>query len=245
MDAAPSWSSPNDKRDNGSLLNDASWKERLAAIESSNIDFMVQDTKDESNNISSMIVASKKAMPELRFKEVLVIKALDVSEATETFCDNIVTFISALGLLVQAVSLKDATTENADGKMLISGKSVISLLEAQTPFVLTLSEISDQAKDDFTLLQKLLLGSLGGLWVGRGGRQIDPLGNPLFSTTNGLLRTIRNEKPEIMMHELNLSSIIQLDSLGAAGLGVRSLKSIFEADSLGITAETELSELNG
>ena len=245
LGACPTWWQSEDERDSGPLLNEESWKRRLATINSRNVDFVVHDTGDSRSHCSSMIVATKEATPKLCFDEVVVVQGPNASTQAETLCRNVVTNIAALGLRAEAISLEQALSTDANGKMPVSGKHVVSLLEAETPFVSTLSDILPSSESQFEGLKKLLLNSAGGLWISRGGRQIDPLGNPLFCSTTGLLRTMRNEKPETMMHELHLSSKIQLSSIDAADLVSRSLKSMLEADSLEVRAETELAELNG
>ncbi|KAI3336843.1 putative polyketide synthase [Xylariaceae sp. AK1471] len=235
----PTWWQSEDERTSGPLLDENEWNRRLIISKFSGIDIMIRDSQDENDHCSSMIVATKPIKPNLSFNNVVLIQAWDASEDVKTLSINTFEKLTKLGLNVELATLEQATALDAHGKMLISGKPVVSLLEAETPFVYELSETN------FILLKRVLIGSRGGLWVSRSNRQLDPSGDPAFCCTVGLLRCMRNEKTDIRMHELALSSGIHVSSREAADLIARSVRSIFEADSLKVEAETELAEYNG
>ena len=222
-----------------SVLNKAEWNRCLIASGFTGVDIMTEAARNENGHSLSMIVTSKQAVPKLRHSNVVIVQDGNPSISIETLSLNVFEKLTNLGLHVELVSLEQAVAEDAYGRMLIAGKALISLIEAEVPLVATLSE------RNFNLLQKLLLGSVGGFWITRSNRQLDPSGDPAFSSTVGLLRTLRNENPDGRLHEMAFSSQMDISSAEAATLIARATKSIFEADSLQVEAETEYGELNG
>ena len=239
MGILPSWFEYEDERINGPLLDADAWNQRLTASGFSGIDIVTREAADDRNHTSSMIISTKQIEPQMSQLNVVVILSENASIGAQALSNNVLGNLKKLGLSVELLSPTYAVSKDACGEMPISGKPVISMLEVESPFV------ADMSSEDFELLKKILLGGLGGLWVSRSNRTLDPLGDPRFSSTVGLLRTLRNEKLEIQMHELALSSQIDLASTEAADLVTRSVKSIFEAESKQVDAETEIGELNG
>ncbi|KAJ8122817.1 hypothetical protein ONZ43_g1083 [Nemania bipapillata] len=220
----PNWWQSEDDRTSGPLLDENEWNRRLVLSKFNGIDIVARDSQDENDRCSSMIVTTKPAQAKFSFANVVVIQAHDASEDAKMLSTHTTERLTKLGLDVELTTLEEATALDADGKMLVTGKPVLSLLEAETPFVHALSEA------DFYMLKRVLL---------------DPSGDPIFCCTIGLLRCLRNEKPDIRMHELALSPGIQIGSQEAADFVARSVKSIFEAESLGVEAETEIAEHDG
>ncbi|KAI1124687.1 putative polyketide synthase [Nemania abortiva] len=235
----PTWWQYEDERTSGPLLSEDEWKRRLILANFSGINLVARDSQDEGDWCSSMIVTTKPTQTKLSFNKMVLIQAQDASSDVETLSINIIERLTELGLDVELATLERATDQDGDGNMLISGKHVLSLLEAEMPFVSGLSETN------FTLLKRVFLGSRGGLWVSRSNRQLDPSGDPIFSCTIGLLRCLRNEKPEIRMRELSLSPRTRAGSPEAADFVIRAVKSIGEAESLNLEAETEIAEHDG
>ncbi|KAJ8131128.1 hypothetical protein O1611_g2501 [Lasiodiplodia mahajangana] len=235
----PTWWQPEDERTSGPLLDEDEWNRRLRLANFSGIDIVTRDSQDETDRCSSMIVTTKPIEAKHSFTDMVLVQARDASDNVKTLSINIIEKLTRLGLDIELVTLEQATARDVNGKMLISDKHVLSLLEAETPFVYGLSETN------FALLKRVLIGSRGGLWVSRSNRQLDPSGDPIFCCTVGLLRCLRSEKPEICMHELALSPGIHADSQEAAEFVVRALKSILEAESLNYEAETEIAEHDG
>ncbi|KAI0451648.1 putative polyketide synthase [Xylaria acuta] len=235
----PTWWQSEDERTSGPLLDENEWNRRLRMSKFSGIDIMTRDSQYENDYCSSMIITTKPIKPTFSFSKIVIIQASNASEYIQTLSINIFEKLTKLGLHVELATLEQATALYANGKMLISGQPVLSLLEAEIPFVYELSATN------FACLKRMLIGSRGGLWVSRSNRQLDPTGDPTFCCTVGLLRCLRNEKPDIRMHELALSPGIHISSQEAADLVARSVRSIFEADSLNVEAETEMAEHNG
>ena len=224
---------------NGGVLNEAEWNRHLVASGFTGVDMVTRGPEDGKGHCPSMMVTSKQALPKLRHSNVVIVQEQSPSMYMKTLSFHIFEKLKGLGLNVELVSLEQAVAEDSYGRMLIAGKALVSLLEAESPLIATMSE------ENYDLLQKLLLGSTGGLWITRSNRQLDPLGDPTFSSTVGLLRTLRNENPEGRLHEIALSSKADISSAETADLIIRATKTIFEADSLQVEPETEYGELDG
>lgn len=103
--------------------------------------------------------------------------------------------------------------------------------------------LGDLTEEDFDAWQTVFLQSSGGLWITRGGLQLDPSGDPAFCATTGLLRTLRTEHPDLRMHELDLSSPVDAGQPEAAALISQVFQKILTDDP--VVAETEYAELDG
>ena len=232
----PSWWAAEDGRVGGPLIDEPAWNRHLLESNFSGLDLLVKDSQDNRNHYSSMIITTKPKKSELPFSKVAVIKPVKPSEASEALSANISQQLSDMGLDVEHLTLEDAAASDANGKPYIAGKAIMSLLECENPLVY------DLAETDFNMLKKILIGSLGGLWIGRAGGVLNP-SDPAFCATTGLLRVLRGEHPDNRIHEFNFSSQIEISRPEAAGLVGRAFKTIFSEDPS--FAETEIAEFNG
>ena len=237
MGSRPSWWLAEDGRVGQPMINESEWERHLKS-EFSGVDLVIQDNDDLRSHCASFMVTTKpSASRKLPFTQVVVLDTTSTSTESRELSDHVTSKLKGLGLEVEKVTLEEATTSNADGKLLVSGKAVLSLLEAERPL------IADISKDDFDRVKKVLLGCKRGLWVSRAGVQVDSSSNPLFCATNGLLRTTRTEKPDNPMFQLDLSTEAQISSSRTADLIIRSFKSESEAESPNI--ESEVCEREG
>ena len=233
----PSWWLSEDGRDGTPLLDEKAWDDQLRASKFSGLDIVVKDTANASNHRSSMMVTTKPKSIVIPFENMILLDPPNPSEAVSAMSARIGQRLEELGVAVEHLTLEQAATPNAKGKYSVSKKFIISLLEVETPV------ISDLSKTDFESLQKVLLQSSGGLWISRGGRQVDPLGDPAFCATAGFLRVFRIEQPDIRLHELNFSSQNDLSNGEAADTTVRVLRSLCNDELLSL--ESEFSERDG
>lgn len=233
----PSWWLSEDGRVGSPLIGEDTWHEHLLESQFSGLDVVIKDTSDGRAHRSSMMVSTKPSPITIPFKDVVMIDAPNPSEAVKAMSSNIQRKLEELGLTVEHATLEEAATPDAKGKPLVSKKAVVSLLEAESPLVSNMSEAN------FHPLKKALLNCLGGLWISRAGRQVDPSGDPAFCATTGLLRVFRIEKPDIRLHELNFSSQMDISSEAASDLVGRVFKSICNHNFLNL--ESEFSELDG
>ena len=233
----PSWWLSEDGRVGSPLIDEAKWNEHLLASQFSGLDIVIKDSADVLNHRSSMMVSTKSKTITIPFKEVIMIDGPNPSETAKAMSSNIERKLEEFGLTVEHTTLEKAATPNAKGELPVSKKAVVSLMEVENPLV------SDISEADYYSLKKVLLACVGGLWISRGGRQVDPLGDPSFCAATGLLRVFRGEKPDIRMHELDFSSKMDISSGAAADLVARVFKSICNDDLYQL--ESEFSELDG
>lgn len=237
MGSSPSWWRAEDGRVGGPLLDERDWHRHLSA-HFSGIDLVVKDTADRNSHCASMMVTTKASLPRaFPFAKIVLLEAENPTAEASQFAEALAACLSKSNVDVEKMSVTLATAAQSDGTIYVSDKGMVSLLELEQPVVHDLNE------NDFEKLHKALLKSRGGLWISRAGLGVDPTSDPRFAATTGLLRTIRTEKPEIRMHQLDLSTKTSLSQPQTAELVVDSLRTEFTAEFL--DAETEVAELNG
>ncbi|KAJ8106568.1 hypothetical protein ONZ43_g7025 [Nemania bipapillata] len=159
---------------------------------------------------------------------VVLLLPLSQSEALSAFASTIQGQIEESGVLVTQTTL----TSNSVASL--GQKSVISLLEVDTPLVYSWDE--DQYHQFKTLISTV--GHL--LWVTRGG-VLESWDNGVeFATSQGLLRVMRNEYPMATLPSLDLSAVADISSAQYANL----VTNVWRA-SLAEDAEMEYAEGNG
>ena len=236
MGTFPSWWQAEDGRVGGPLLDENEWHRHLSTG-FSGIDIVVKDTGDRISHCAYMMVTTNPVQPAaFPFAKIVLLEAAEPTPEACKFSDSLNEHLQKTGIEVEKASLAHAVTANTDGSIFVSGKGVVSLLELEQPMVHELSET------DFESLHKVLLKSIGGLWISRAGAGVEPASDPRFSATTGLLRTLRTEKPEIRIHQLDLSSQASITRPPIAELDTRYFRSEFTAEFL--NAETEVAEFN-
>ena len=237
MGTRPSWWLAEDGRVGQPTINEFEWNRHLVS-DFSGLDLVVQDDDDLRSHCASFMVTTKPAaLPKLPFTHVVVLDLMDSTAESRELSGNVVSKLQSLGLEVEKTTLKDTASSDANGRVSVSGKAVVSLLEAERPL------IADISSEDFNLVKGVLLGCQGGLWVSHAGIQVDSSSDPMFCATNGLLRTTRTERPDSPMFQLDLSSQAHISSPHMADLIVRSFKSASESQSPYI--ESEVCERHG
>ncbi|KAL9085033.1 MAG: hypothetical protein Q9165_007774 [Trypethelium subeluteriae] len=237
MGVRPTWWLAEDGRVGQPMINETEWKRHLASG-FSGLDLVVQDTDDLRSHCASFMVTTKPSAPrKLPFTHVVVLNAADPSPEACKLSDNVISKLKRLGLEVESTTLEEATTPDADDQALVSGKAIVSLLEAERPL------IADISKEDFGYVKKVLRSCKGGLWVSHAGVQVDPSSDPAFCATHGLLRTVRTERPDSPIFQLDLSAKAQISSSHIADLIIRNFKSENEAEPPFV--ESEVCERHG
>lgn len=225
MGSRPSWWLADDGRVGQPVVNETLWQQHLAS-DFSGLDLVIQDHADLRKHCASFMVTTKPAKSnKIPFTHVAVLEAATLSQESRELADNVASRLQALGLETQKITLEEAAVCDADGKPFVSGKAIVSLLEAENPL------IADLSKAEFDSVKTVLLGCKGGLWVSRGGIQVDSSSNPLFCATTGLLRTVRTEKPDTPVFQLDLSTKAQLSSAKTAETILKTFKSQSESES--------------
>lgn len=190
---------------------------------------------DPLHSNARMLISQKPASPTLAADKVIFVLPEDVSADLEKYTSLLQEEFSKLNIAVEKISWNTL----AEQISMIKGQAVINFLEAETPFIWNLNEAQYGQVKNF-----LLTASKGGIWINRGNRNLDPEGDPRFHATTGLLRVMRNEK-DAKFTELSLSYKEPLARRLAVHHVLHCFHDIFEAESLELTPEMELGELNG
>ncbi|KAI6502246.1 Type I Iterative PKS [Pyricularia oryzae] len=159
-------------------------------------------------------------------------------DASSNMVTNMTSLLTSLGVLVELISVGPEL-----GKL--KGKHVISLVEAQRPWIVNWSE-----KDltDFQSLMRVAPRHL--FWVTRGGL-MDGWSAPCgieFAPTQGLLRVMRTEYPHVVLPHLDVSGALDIEEsdAGARLLLDVWLETLAPASAVdGRASEMEFAEKNG
>ena len=237
MGTLPSWWMAEDGRIGSPLMDESQWRHHFG-LQFSGMDIIVKDTSDDGGHWASMMVTTKPIpIQALPFSKAVVVIPAELSPDASDLVKNLGRNLQASGLETEEATLEQATTLDATGKAFVSGKAIISLLELEAPMIHEITEA------DFKKLHTLLLTGAGGLWVSHAGAQVDPTSSPQYCAATGLMRTLRTEKPEIRMHQLDLSAEAIISPKSTARLVAQVFTTEFKAEFL--SAETEVSEREG
>ncbi|KAL1845792.1 Type I Iterative PKS [Diaporthe australafricana] len=155
--------------------------------------------------------------------EIIMLEPSVVTNELSALKDTLVKRFEARGLTTRTVSL-----DNADS---VAGKWVVSLVEAERPFVIQWSS------SDLENMKKLVSSAEYILWVTRGGQLLgDSPTNIEWSATTGLLRTLRVEMAKLRIPHLDLSPELGLASARAADV----IYDCFAASSPAKSYQTEM-----
>ncbi|KAI4255610.1 MAG: hypothetical protein LQ352_002498 [Teloschistes flavicans] len=176
-----------------------------------------------------VLFASSASSPsaELPKSVVLLLPALP-SDALDTFAATIQTKLESSGASVARTDL------TSSGVASLGGKSVISLLEIDSPLVYAWDE------DQFRAF-KTLVSTVGHLFWITHGSVLESWSNGVeFATSQGLFRVMRNEYPIAILPSLDLSTIADISSVQYADLVLDVWRTSLAED-----AEMEYAEGNG
>jgi malonyl CoA-acyl carrier protein transacylase len=166
----PGWWLSDDGRQGGPCMSEDQWVDSFTR-NGYNFDYGVRDVPDTNLYLMSFLCASKKSSSALPFDRVVIVDNGKPSSQLDVLADNLSKVLSTSGLSVERCSVTDV-----EGRVLPSddrGSSttgVVSLIEAETPFLLTLTA------PELKAIQHLLLHTVGTLWVTRGDQlgECDP-----------------------------------------------------------------------
>ncbi|KAL9578153.1 MAG: hypothetical protein Q9212_005901 [Teloschistes hypoglaucus] len=182
-----------------------------------------------ADDATYVLFASSASSPsaELPKSVVLLLPALP-SDALEAFAAAIQIKLESSGASVARTDL------TSSGVASLGGKSVISLLEIDSPLVYALDE------DQFRAF-KTLVSTVGHLlWITRGSLLESWSNGVEFATSQGLFRVMRNEYPIAILPSLDLSKVANVSSVQYADLVLDVWRSSLIED-----AEIEYAEGNG
>jgi hypothetical protein len=160
--------------------------------------------------------------------EVYILKADEHSQQILAMQSNVSTLLHRAGCKIHETSVADLH--------LLRRKHVISLLEAETPYLESMDGTA------YEQVKVLLSTASHVLWLTRGGQTID-IGNVEFAPTTGFLRVVRNEYPGLTIPHLDLSSGSSIDDMAIADLVVGVWTSSISLE--GSQTEMEYAESGG
>lgn len=175
-------------------------------------------------------VSTTMPVPEIELTEIIILHGADLSNRTQRLVEKLSITLHASGRDVRSVALPEMTLEA------MKGKTLVSLLEIEEPF------IADWSSEGFEQWKSLATQAGAMLWVTRGGNSTTDksLG---FSISTGLLRTVRVERPQLKLPQIDLSISSELSSdLTADAIGRAFALSVLRDAG---AVEQEFKEVNG
>ena len=201
------------------VLQDAGFDSPSIFIRSEAIDLTIAPVKLEEN--------SKTAVEKIR----LLLPPTNISSNVSFLKEKLSKHLSSLGIAVETTTLSDTSA--------LKGSAIISLLEVETPFVLSWNE------DELLHFRELVTSASYLLWVTSGG-SLDACARSLqFAPTTGLLRTIRVEVPQITLPHLDLSPSRDITSDSTVELLAAALMSSTKVNANLKKNEMEMVDSNG
>ena len=161
----------------------------------------------------------------------LLLPATNPSKNVNALKENLSSSLKNLGIKVKLATLSDA--------LALNGSTVISLLEVESPLVISWDE------EQLLQFQQLITSASYLLWVTCGGILNADARSLQYAPTTGLLRTLRVELPQITLPHLDLCPSRNLASRSTAEVLVNVLISSTKRDADSKSNEMELVERNG
>lgn len=210
----PGWWAADDGRKNGPLLLQPQWNTAFKQAGFSGADMSFSDSNDLSTHRLSTFISTKKhGQPLAPSKEIIVVVPNHGAELTKSLASAI---CGRLGDAVTAVVTKDLATSVAG----VGGKTIISLLDYESPILDGIEEIS------FEQVKHLLLYSREVLWITRSDLADKP-GHPTKRIVSGLLRCLKTEDASRQMYELHLCRDLDFDIMSTASTIEKRLYTIW------------------
>ncbi|KAK3358219.1 hypothetical protein B0T25DRAFT_477401 [Lasiosphaeria hispida] len=183
------WAGEKDGRKWGPLLMDEEWDAQLRDQGFGGIEWCFHDRQTEGH-FCSIIMSRAQPAPRasLPSQVVLVTPPASSTPTVLSLASQLTTILSSQGVSVEQAPLSSLPP--------LTNKTCISLLEADTPFLTTISP------PNFDAIKAMISTSAATLWLTRGGTMACPF--PEMSLITGLSRTIRSEKPDIHLTTLDL-----------------------------------------
>ncbi|RDA86508.1 hypothetical protein CP532_2001 [Ophiocordyceps camponoti-leonardi (nom. inval.)] len=217
----PGWWAAEDGRQYGPLLSESDWDKSLKAAGFSGTDIAMSDADVEGGPHRMSVLVSTKPCEQTAAaapsKDVVVLMSSDGTDAGAGLASSVCRELEQLGA---RVSIKELGPSSATS---IEGKTVISLLEYETPFL-------EQAQEaDFDQIKHVFLHCRELLWVTRSDAAVTS-GHPSMRIISGLLRCLKAEDASRRLHELHLCRDITADVASTSGAILARLNSLWQDD---------------
>ncbi|KAK0712063.1 putative polyketide synthase, partial [Lasiosphaeris hirsuta] len=186
------WAGEKDGRKWGPLLMDEEWDAQLRGQGFGGIEWCFHDRQTEGH-FCSIIMSRAQPAPQASLPSQVVLVTSPASStpsapAVLSLVSQLTTLLSAQGVSVEQAPLSSLPP--------LASKTCISLLEADAPFLSTISPT------DFDAVKNMISTSATTVWLTRGGTMTSPV--PEMALITGFSRTIRSEMPDIGLTTLDL-----------------------------------------
>ncbi|KAL3429040.1 hypothetical protein BDV09DRAFT_201002 [Aspergillus tetrazonus] len=162
--------------------------------------------------------------------DVVLLQHVDASPAAKNFEERLTAQLTSLGAHVRSNTIANASS--------LSGNIVISLLEIDRPFAISWTS------EEFEQFRQLTNARYV-LWITRGGLLEADRASLDYAPSTGLLRTVRVEKPQIRLPQLDLSPSLDLASDRAIEIVISAFHSSIKPSVKDKNLEMEYAESNG
>lgn len=198
-------------------------------------DSLVADTASISAASEVGTIAVGDLIVQAGITEMVILHNPSTSVEIDTLVDTLSSQLAHSGLHVmsQVYSGHTQEVESIDP----SGRCILSLVEAEEPVI-----ANWQDESSFEAFKALTLQGEALLWITRGGEAIGDQ-DLRFHVSNGLLRTIRVERPQLKVAQLDLNPKTSLSSLVTAEVIMSTLKASILASTT--SADYEFAETDG
>lgn len=173
----PGWWVSEDGREDGPLLSQSEWDVALKEAGFSTADVRLPEIDRLDAHRMSVLVSTRHEEHDFSSRDVMIVTPDDCTGPTSTLASLIRCEFERLGSKVEVRDIQTAATS-------VGGKTVVSLLEYERPF---LEEIEAA---QFEQAKQVLLHSAELLWVTRSDSD-DRLGHPSRRIISGLLRCVK------------------------------------------------------
>ncbi|KAH8164718.1 hypothetical protein CIB48_g3560 [Xylaria polymorpha] len=185
----PGWWVSEDGREDGPLLSQSEWDVALKEAGFSTADVRLPEIDRLDAHRMSVLVSTRHEEHDFSSRDVMIVTPDDCTGPTSTLASLIRCEFERLGSKVEVRDIQTAATS-------VGGKTVVSLLEYERPF---LEEIEAA---QFEQAKQVLLHSAELLWVTRSDSD-DRLGHPSRRIISGLLRCVKQRTLRVGSHAIS------------------------------------------
>ncbi|KAF2715992.1 hypothetical protein K431DRAFT_316867 [Polychaeton citri CBS 116435] len=194
-------------RHGGPTLLVPQWDALMKDVGFSGVETVIHDTDSESHRQYDLITTTK---PETSAgtaarNELMIIASSSSISPPPPLVQQIVSSVSAQGRIAYTIDWNDQTVD-------FKGKDVLSLLEVEKPFLQDLDEVH------FAALRRLCTQAKDITWVTRGSQ-------PEAGIATGLFRSIRQERADVRIRVLSLTTTYVSGPVGAIAAILKVLNS--------------------
>ncbi|KAI1288683.1 hypothetical protein F5Y03DRAFT_80798 [Xylaria venustula] len=185
----PGWWVAEDGRQNGPLLSQSEWDTALKETGFSTADIKLPHTDSDNAHRMSVLISTRQEEQDYSSKDVVIVTPEKCTGPTAILASLIRCEFERLGSTAEVTDIPTAV-------MSANGKTVVSLLEYENPF------LEDIEVTQFDQAKQILLHSAELLWITRSDPE-DKVGHPSRRIVSGLLRCLKTEDASRRLYELH------------------------------------------